>query len=353
MRSLHKHLSAGAAAAAAALALALAVLLCLAAQSARAQMLMQQEPQQPGPVAAPAPAAAAAAFAVMDAASGRILLGSNADARLQVGSLTKVATAMVVLDWLDLTKRSADQMATVPPDAAALGGQNPVGFQPGDQATVRDLLYAALLQSDNIAALTLATHVGRQLESPGGNPEKSTPEIRFVAQMNALARRLRMANTLFTNPHGLEGNERKLPYSTAADLARLTRYAEEKSQFRFYVSQKERVITIVHPDGEPTQYQLQNTNELLGTDGIDGVKTGRTRRAGDCVIISAARAPESIQQGSKYIITPRRLIVVVLGAQSRFDIAANLLRRGWQAHESWVAQGRPMPPAADSPRRRR
>ena len=162
--------------------------------------------------------------------------------------------------------------------------------------------------------------------------------------MNALARHLGMAHTLFTNPHGLEGSDRKLPYSSAADLARLTRYAEAKSQFRFYVSQKDRVISILHPGGAPTEYRLANTNELLGTDGIDGVKTGRTRRAGDCVIISAARAPESIQTGEKYTITPRRLIVVVLGANSRFAVAANLLREGWQAYESWTAQGRPTAP---------
>ena len=323
MRSLKKYLPV-----CAAFALALSIFRCAEAQAQQGQS-----------------GSAVAAFAVMDAASGYILQASNADAKLQIGSLTKIATAMVVLDWIDLTKHSADETATVPPEATALGGQNAVGFQPGDQATLRDLLYAAMLQSDNIAALTLAMHVGGQLESPAASSaEKATPEVRFVAQMNALARHLGMKNTLFTNPHGLEGNERKLPFSTAADLARLTRYAEEKSQFRFYVSQQDRVITLLHPTGEQTQYRLQNTNELLGTDGIDGVKTGRTRRAGDCVIISAARAPESIQQGDKYIITPRRLIVVVLGATSRFEVAANLLRSGWQTYENWAAQGRPMPP---------
>ena len=119
--------------------------------------------------------ARSAAFAVMDSASGYILRAANADAKLQVGSLTKIATAMVVLDWLELTKHSADDTATVPPEAATLGGQNPVGFQPGDQATLRDLLYAALLQSDNIAALTLATHVGRQLKAPQPRARTSPP----------------------------------------------------------------------------------------------------------------------------------------------------------------------------------
>jgi D-alanyl-D-alanine carboxypeptidase (penicillin-binding protein 5/6) len=287
-------------------------------------------------------AQSAAAYAVMDSASGHILSASNADKKLQVGSLTKIATAMVVLDWLELTKHDVGELVTVPPSAATLGGQNPVGFQPGDQVTLRDLLYAAMLQSDNIAALTLANHVGQQLEvtSP-----KATVIDRFVAHMNALARQLRMTNTLFVNPHGIDWNERKLPYSTAADMAKLTRYAEEKSQFRFYVSQKERAITIQHPTGEQAQYLLQNTNELLGIDAIDGVKTGKTQRAGECVIISAARSPDSKQVAeNKYLITPRRLIVVVLGANARFEVAAQLLRTGWGLYDQWDAAGKPVRP---------
>lgn len=283
-----------------------------------------------------------AASVVMDSASGHILSASNADKKLQVGSLTKVATAMVVLDWLDVTKHDVGELATVPPAAAMISGTNPVGFQPGDQVTLRDLLYAAMLQSDNIAALTLANHVGQQLEitSP-----KATPTDRFVAHMNALARQLHMTNTLFVNPHGIDWNERKLPYSTAGDLAKLTRYAEEKSQFRFYVSQKERAITIQHPTGEQAQYLLQNTNELLGTDAIDGVKTGKTQRAGECAIISAARSPDSKQVAeNKYLITPRRLIVVVLGANARFEVAAQLLRNGWQLYDQWDAAGKPIRP---------
>jgi len=284
----------------------------------------------------------AAAYAVMDDASGHVLLGSNAEKKLQVGSLTKIATACVVLDWLELTKQNVDELAVVPQVAATTGGLNAIGFQPGDSVTLRDLLYAALLQSDNIAALTLANHVGEHLP-PNPNAKKMTAVDRFVAQMNALARRLRMTNTLFVNPHGIDSNERKLPFSTASDMARLTRYAENKSQFRFYVSQKDRKITVQHADGTQSDYLLQNTNLLLGTDTIDGVKTGTTRRAGECVIISAARAPESIQHGeNNFTITPRRLIVVVLGSSARFDTALQLLRSGWDAFDRWTTAGKPL-----------
>jgi D-alanyl-D-alanine carboxypeptidase len=203
---------------------------------------------------------------------------------------------------------------------------------------VRDLLYAALMQSDDIAAYALAVLVGQDL--PPSTPDE-TPVLRFTAQMNALARKLGMRNTIFVNPSGLEINERRLPYSTATDMALLARYAMNRSQFRFYVSQKEREISIDHATTAPSGYALQNTNELLGIDAIDGVKTGTTHRAGPCLILSAARPPESVQQGTQYIITPRRLVVVVLGAANRFETGHQLLQSGWQAYDQWSAAGRP------------
>jgi D-alanyl-D-alanine carboxypeptidase (penicillin-binding protein 5/6) len=283
----------------------------------------------------PARAQSADAFLVLDSTSGRVLDSLNPTKKVQVGSLTKIATAMVVLDWAELSKANLGQEATISAAGAANSGVNPVGFQSGDRVSLRDLLYAALLQSDNIAAQTLAETVGGQL--PNGN---SPPLARFVAQMNALARTQHMDRTQFLNPHGLE-NERKLPFSTAADMARLARYAMSKSAFRFYVSQKQRQITVVHADGAQSRYSLQNTNELLGLNGVDGVKTGLTRRAGECVIISAARAPETHQEGEQFFITPRRLIVVVLGSTDRFVAASQLLESGWQKFDMWVAAGRP------------
>ncbi len=84
----------------------------------------------------------------------------------------------------------------------------------------------------------------------------------------------------------MDANAKPVPYSTAADMARLTRYAMYKAGFRFYVSQKERQISL-NRGGKTQSYMLRNTNELLGTNGVDGVKTGRTARAGDCLILSA------------------------------------------------------------------
>jgi D-alanyl-D-alanine carboxypeptidase len=275
-----------------------------------------------------------AAYLVMDATTGYVLESSNPNRKLQVASLTKIASAMVVLDWLEVSKRSADESVTVPAQALSFPSPNPCGFQPGDSLSIRDLLYAMLLQSDNIAAAALAEHVGRSL------PGEIAPADRFAAQMNALARRLGMTRTLFLNPHGLDGLESKLPYSTAADMGRLAKYAMSKPAFRFYVAQKERRITIQQATGTTTGYMLQNTNELLGVENIDGVKTGRTERAGDCVIISAERPPEARQEGNTHYVTVRRLIVVVLGAQQRFPMARGLLDVGWQRYDQWAAGGR-------------
>ncbi|MEP6669268.1 MAG: serine hydrolase [Chthoniobacter sp.] len=286
-------------------------------------------------LAVPVRADEAAAFVVSDSTTGFILEQAHGDKKLPIASLTKIATAMVVLDWSEASKSDLGQLATVPGEAAQISAGQGTGFQPGDRATLRDLLYAALMQSDNVAALTLASHVGQAIGGSG------SPVDSFVVQMNALARTRGMKNTKFLNPHGLDNLERSVPYSTAADLAKLTSYAMANSAFRFYVSQHERKITIQTASGGQSAYLLRNTNELLGVNSIDGVKTGTTARAGQCVIISCGKPPDSRQEGETHIITPRRLNVVVLGATNRFPLAQSLLARGWQLYDSWAAAGRP------------
>jgi D-alanyl-D-alanine carboxypeptidase (penicillin-binding protein 5/6) len=281
----------------------------------------------------------AAAWVVADASTGVVLDSANAARRLQIGSITKVATAMVVLDWIATKGENLNQLATVPSTVAALNSPNSVGLVAGDQITLRDALYAALMQSDNQAAETLAVHVGRKL---GGGPTDLDASRSFTAQMNALARQLGMKETRFLNAHGLDDLENKLPYSTARDVAVLTNYALNHSGFTFFTSQKERRISWQTASGEASSFMLRNTNEVLGEMGIDGVKTGTTRKAGACVVISAAQRPESKQVGDRVEITPRRLTVVVLGSARRFEVAKALLARGWTVHDQWAAAGRPV-----------
>src|SRR5216110_74578 len=286
-------------------------------------------------------AAAAQAYLIADAQTGYILEEQEPRKKLQVGSLTKIATASVVLDWAERKSGDLNQAVTIPQQAFVGTSENNIGFQPGDSITLRDLLYAALVQSDNIAAYTLAHHVGSQLRSllSSDVSSKLTPVDAFVTQMNALAKQLKMERTRFVNPHGIDYKVRPLPFSTAEDMARLTRYAMNKPSFRFYVSQKERQISFDRA-GHQLSYVLRNTNELLGKNGIDGVKTGRTARAGDCLILSSNREPEVVTQGQMTTVYPRRLILVLLGSTNRFGEGAGLVQRGWQLYDQWAAGGR-------------
>src|SRR5438128_3014213 len=282
-------------------------------------------------------AAAAQAYVILDAQTGYILEEQEPRRKLQVGSLTKIATASVVLDWAERRSGNLNEPVIIPQEAFAGTQKNNIGFQPGDSITLRDLLYAALVQSDNIAAYTLAQHVGSLMPSEGAS--KMTPVDAFVTQMNALAKQLKMERTRFVNPHGIDYQVRPMPFSTAEDMARLTRYAMNKASFRFYVSQKERQISFDR-GGHRLNYMLRNTNELLGTNGIDGVKTGRTTRAGDCLILSANRAPEVVKQGQMTAVYQRHLFVILLGSTNRFGEGAGLVQRGWQLYDQWAAGGR-------------
>lgn len=289
-------------------------------------------------------ARAAQAFIIVDSKTGHILDENNSRQKRQVGSLTKVATAMVVLDWADKMGGDLGQVATIPPEALVGTAENLIGFQPGDTATLRDLLYAALVQSDNVAAYTLANHVGQALRSGMPSSSNGSAVDLFVGQMNALAKTLGMERTLFSNPTGIDTNVKPRPYSTAADMARLTRHAMNKAGFRFYVSQKERQISF-NSGGKQRDYKLRNTNELLGQDGVEGVKTGRTARAGDCLILSAQRDAEVIKSGpTSATVIPRHIIVVLLGSSDRFGEGRGLLSQGWQLYDQWAAAGRVVEP---------
>ncbi|MGF1656360.1 MAG: D-alanyl-D-alanine carboxypeptidase family protein [Verrucomicrobiales bacterium] len=275
-------------------------------------------------------------FIVIDGTTGHILASNQPERRARVASLTKVATAVVALDWLRVSNRSASEMVVIPPEAFE-GGVNPVGLQPGDQLQLRDALASALVQSDNVAATAVAIHVGRDLLARGG-PGRN-PYDAFVFQMNQLAGKVGMRRTRFTNPHGLDLPGQN-PQSNAADMARLARYAIGTQGFVFYVSQKERRIEIRRAGGSQS-YVLRNTNQLLGELGVNGMKTGRTRQAGDCLILSAERPPEVRQAGAESQVTPRRIILVLLGSTNREAEGRQILSRAWGAYDAWAAAGRP------------
>ncbi len=251
------------------------------------------------PADASLPPALSAPVAILaDLDTGQVLFSKAADVRRPIASLTKIMTALLVLEQ----SHPAD-VVTVAPDAvipeADRQGISSLGLEVGEQIGVEDLLYALLLQSANDAAVALADHVAGS-------------EARFVKEMNTRAATLGLRRTRFRSPNGLDDRG----YSTARDLMTLTRTAMARPRFDDIVS------TMFHsiPAPEGGTREIQNRNALLWLyAGATGVKTGYTARAGYCVVATAER------EG-------RRLVSVVLGAPGdAFSDAAALLDFGFTA----------------------
>lgn len=274
-----------------------------------------------------------------DSFNRKIHVAAQANDRRAVGGLAKIATAMVTLDWAEASKVGVNILATVPDYAPRIAGANTLGLQPGDKLTLRDLIYATMMTSDDIAAITLSDFVGKdhlfRLQRAGD------PLDEFVRQMNQLAVREGATNTRFTNPHGFE-NTRTAPYSTAADIARLALYAVSRPAMRFYTNQRSRSITLYRSSGQ-ISLPLNNTNELLGISGIDGVKSASTPRSGGCIVISAER-PASVtkQPDGSSLIYRHRIVLVVIGSANPAAEAHALLAQSWNAYDRWLAAGRPI-----------
>ena len=260
--------------------------------------------------ALPTPELSAASAILVDQDSGQLLFGQDADEERPIASLTKVMTGLLVLERADL-----NEAVTVTADAVIAENDRPgisaLGLEAGEQISVRDLLYALLLQSANDAAVALADHVDGSVG-------------RFVKRMNARALRLGMRHTRFYSPNGLDDRG----YSTARDLAILTRAAMATAGFPPVAST--RFHTIPGPNG--VDREIQNRDALLWLyPGVTGVKTGFTSRAGFCVVATAER-------------DGRRLVAVVLGSPNdAFSDAAALLNHGFSAftRHTFVSAGEP------------
>ncbi len=286
------------------------------------------------------PLSAAESYLVMEANSGKVLLAANSEQKRPVASLTKIATAKVVLDWARVSHSSLSTMAIVPQSAMSIGGANPMGLSVGDRISLRDALYSMLLGSDNISAQTLADHVGRALLAQrrrGGDPQKA-----FTTEMNHLARALGMRRTKFTSAHGLDTSGRNTR-STASDMARLSVYAMRDVGFTFYVKQKSRSISVRKADGSVLSYKVTNTNPLLGQLGINGIKTGFSAAAGQCIAINSHRSPLVYKiNGTRSQVRKRDLVVIILGSTDRIGRAKQLLSQAWPLYDRWAAAGYPV-----------
>lgn len=193
------------------------------------------------------------------------LVDQNADERAPMASTTKIMTALVAIEAGEL-----DRTVEIPAEACGIEGSS-IYMAAGEHLTVRELLYALLLQSANDAALALAIAVGGTVAD-------------FVARMNDRAATLSLSDTHFDNPHGLDSPQH---YTTARDLARIAAAALELPDFREIVSTVKH--TIPHGDDGDCRV-LVNHNRLLRLypDAI-GVKTGFTKKSGRCLVGAACR----------------------------------------------------------------
>lgn len=245
-----------------------------------------------------APEVGAGSAVLVDLDTGQVLFELDRRERRPIASLTKIMTALLVVERAGLT-----DVVTVSEGAASgqVSGISGLGLEPGERIRVNELLYALLLQSANDAALALAEHVSGSVEA-------------FVDAMNARAEQLGLTRTMFASPNGLDDSG----YSSAGDLVRLTRAALRSRGFASVVAT--RFHTVLSLDAEPRI--VQNRNVLLWLyPGAIGVKTGFTSPAGFCVVAGAQRGDE-------------RLLAVVLGEPGEpFSDAASLLNYGFEAFE--------------------
>lgn len=200
----------------------------------------------------------------MDLDSGRILYEKNANQKRLIASITKIMTAIVAIEEGDLTEK-----ITVGEEVLSMYGTN-IYVEVGEKMKLRDLLYGLLLRSGNDASVVIAKAIA-------GSEEK------FVNLMNKKAQEIGMKNTIFKNPHGLD--EETENYSTAYDMALLSKYAYKNKTYRNIVSTDKYEVST----GKKT-YLWYNRNKLLTTyEYCTGGKNGYTPRAGKTLVTTGSK----------------------------------------------------------------
>lgn len=254
---------------------------------------------------------------LIDSNTGTILSEKNADQKMYPASLTKIMTAILAIEMGELS-----DVIKVDDDTPYEIAGSHIALEAGEILTLKDMLYALMLPSANDAALAIAKHYG-------GN------EKEFVKLMNNKAKELGAYNTNFVNPHGLHDNNH---YTTAADLALITKYAMKNETFRQIVQTKKYEVQPTNKKAE-TRY-FANLNRLIHNSGYNqiyidgvyispeyeyatGVKTGYTPEAGNTLVASAEK------NGTE-------LIAVIMNGVSleMYQDAHNLFNYGFDEYES-------------------
>jgi D-alanyl-D-alanine carboxypeptidase len=239
----------------------------------------------------------AKAWIVVDARDGAVLASQGAERRMAIASTTKLMTAYVAMKEL-----GPEKIVSAAP-YTPIYGESLLGLEEGERVSVHDLLYGLLLVSGNDAAHTLAV-------AAAGS------EDRFVGQMNRYAAALGLANTHYANSIGLDqrGN-----YSTAADLATLTRRLQRSPAFAEVVDTRSVRLRTLSPPR-----RIESSNDLLGmAPWATGVKTGHTFDAGYVLVASGEKEGVS-------------LVSVTIGSpteESRFLENLTLLEYGFSQYQ--------------------
>lgn len=215
---------------------------------------------------------------LMDYSSGKILYEKNIYEKRYPASLTKIMTAIIVLENCNLS-----DIATVSYDAvmSLSSGYVTANLQVGEELTVEQLLYVLMVGSSNDAAIVLAEHISGSVEE-------------FANLMNQKAKELGCTSTNFVNPNGAHDENH---YSTAYDLALMAKYAMQNDTFRTLVSATSYSLPTTNKYDREDRI-FRTTNSLLQLDNSDradnyyykyatGIKTGFTTPAGNCLIASA------------------------------------------------------------------
>lgn len=261
------------------------------------------------------PEIAAQGAILVDAGTGEVLFEKNADQRFYPASITKIMTALLVIENTDFSDTvHFSKSATTNLESGAVR----LGLSEGDSVSVKDCLYALMLRSANDVANGLAEHAGGSLQG-------------FAAMMNQRAKELGCTNTNFVNPSGLNSDSH---YTTARDMALIARTCFDNEKFRGIVSTKTYSFPAIRNNPKSTLLTMGHkmifeADYRYDKDVIGG-KTGYTMKAGNTLVTAAER-------------DGRRLIVVILKSSgTHYSDTKKLLDYGFALHKKAQGQaGRP------------
>lgn len=270
------------------------------------------------------PLVTAKAWAIADGRTGELLWGHNADEPRKAASTTKMMCAYVILLQAEEEPALLNERVTFSKLADDTPGST-ADIKVGESVSVRDCLRGLLLPSGNDAGNALAEHFNARFAPPdaallakGLDAAALATRVNFIAEMNRTARRIGLAQTTYRSSYGDGGTEADRT-TTARDLTRVAWHAMQLPQFREIVGARAYEGDVLQPDGRTRRARWENTNQLLGLElGYDGVKTGTTTQAGQCLVARGRRGDDL-------------LIIVVLGSatDARFVDARNLFRWAW------------------------